>query len=151
MTNYKVKPISPAKDAPRSVLFVCRMNAIRSPMAAAITRTFFPNLIYSRSAGMMKGELDFLVNQVMEEVEVDISTHNPHTLEEMNEGNFELVIALTQEAYNHALSEWGTPESELELWETDDPSLAEGTREQRLDAYRAVRDVLYEKVKARLG
>ena len=40
---------------------------------------------------------------------------------------------------------------EAEYWPTMDPTAHEGTREQRLDAYRAVRDGLMKKIKARFA
>ncbi|MBA4783544.1 MAG: low molecular weight phosphatase family protein [Rhizobiales bacterium] len=142
----------PDANAPRSVLFVCAMNAIRSPMAAAITRTLYPHIIYSRSAGIHKGENDPFVKQVMNEFDIDISTHNPHTYEELDDGNFELVIALTPEAKDHVeeiLRPQGTP---VEFWPLPDPTLeTAGRREQRLEAYRLLRDTLIVRIKNRFG
>jgi protein-tyrosine-phosphatase len=40
---------------------------------------------------------------------------------------------------------------EAEYWPTIDPSLAEGSREQKLDAYRDVRDQLRQRLLARFG
>jgi protein-tyrosine-phosphatase len=39
----------------------------------------------------------------------------------------------------------------VEYWPTPDPSVIEGSREQRLDAYRDVRDMLMQRIKARFG
>jgi protein-tyrosine-phosphatase len=39
----------------------------------------------------------------------------------------------------------------VEYWPTSDPTAAEGTREQRLAAYREVRDQLTERIKKRFG
>ncbi|MEM8798251.1 MAG: hypothetical protein AAGE61_21995 [Pseudomonadota bacterium] len=150
MTRKLVQPGIPGADAPRSVLYLCQMNAIRSPMAAAITRTLFPHIVYSRSAGIAKGMRDNFVDVVMEEVGIDVSTHHPHTFEELEEGQFELVVALTPQARDHALEVWGTPEHDLEYWATSDPSLEQGSRSRKLDAYRTVRDQLLEKIKDRL-
>ena len=41
--------------------------------------------------------------------------------------------------------------ADVEYWPTPDPTAIEGTREQRLDAYREVRDQLTERIKARFG
>jgi len=40
--------------------------------------------------------------------------------------------------------------ADVEYWPTPDPTLAQGSREQRLEAYRAVRDGLSDRVKSRL-
>ena len=39
--------------------------------------------------------------------------------------------------------------ADVEYWPTVDPTDAEGSREQRLDAYRAVRDQLLARIQAR--
>jgi hypothetical protein len=39
----------------------------------------------------------------------------------------------------------------VEYWPTADPSAAEGSREQRLDAYRAVRDQLLARIRERFS
>ena len=41
--------------------------------------------------------------------------------------------------------------AEVEYWPTPDPTAIEGTREQRLSAYREVRDQLTERIKTRFG
>jgi hypothetical protein len=39
----------------------------------------------------------------------------------------------------------------IEYWPTVDPSAVEGSRDQRLDAYREVRDQLMRRIEARFG
>jgi hypothetical protein len=39
----------------------------------------------------------------------------------------------------------------VEYWPTPDPSVAEGSREQRLEAYRAVRDQLLAHIRERFA
>ena len=39
--------------------------------------------------------------------------------------------------------------AEIEYWPTADPTLAEGSREARLSAYRLVRDVLAQRIRRR--
>lgn len=147
----QLQPAIPNEDAPRSVLFVCSMNAVRSPMAAAITRTLYPHIIYTRSAGIKKGENDPFVKTVMNELGIDISTHNPHTFAELNDGNFDLTITLTEEAKQRAEDIMATNGSIMEFWPIEDPTLANGKREQVLDAYRAVRDQLIEHILKRFS
>lgn len=146
-----IKPGKPGNDAPNSVLFICGMNAIRSPIAAAITRALFPHIIYSRSAGIQKGDNDPFVRVVMEEMNVDISTHHPHTFEELEDSNFDLTITLTPEANDHVLAMLETNASDVEFWPMPDPTLETGTRAQRLEAYRALRDALTRRIKERFG
>jgi len=140
--------------APQAVLFACSMNAIRSPMAMSLMRNLFPRGVYVSSAGVRKGEPDPFVAAVMEEVGQDLHKHRPMTFAELDdwEGlNFDLIISLSPEAHHKALDITRTMAADVEYWPTPDPALAEGSREQRLDAYRAVRDQLEERIRARFG
>ncbi len=149
MKELKVglKALKARSDAPSSVLFICGMNVVRSPMASAITRTLFPHVIYTRSAGVHKGENDPFVKIAMEELGVDISTHYPHTYAELDDENFDLTIALTREAKDYAEELTASTGSSLDVWLTEDPTLEKGNREQRLNAYRKVRDTLIDRIK----
>ncbi|MCX5571727.1 MULTISPECIES: arsenate-mycothiol transferase ArsC [Kaistia] len=135
---------------PTSVLFMCGMNAIRSPMAAAIAAQLFPRL-YVASAGVRKGEVDPFVAVVMEESGLDLTRHRPHTIEELEDTNFDLVVTLSPQAHHRALELTRTMAVTVEYWPMPDPTLVDGTREQRLDAYRDVRDQLRRRIKDRFG
>ena len=103
---------------------------------------------------MRKGELDPFAVAAMEEIGIDISRHRPMTFEELEdwEGlNFDLIVTLSPEAHHKALELTRTIAADVEYWPTPDPTAIEGTREQRLDAYREVRDQLTERIKARFG
>lgn len=135
---------------PTAVLFVCGMNAVRSPMAEAITLKLFPNQIYVRSAGVRSGKPDPFVDAVMAEIGSDMRPHKSKTLEELDESGFDLVITLAPEAHHKALDMTRTDAVDVEYWPTMDPTLATGSREQILNEYRAVRDQLMMRIKKRL-
>jgi protein-tyrosine-phosphatase len=137
---------------PQAVLFACGLNAVRSPMAAALLKQMLGRLIYVGSAGVRKGELDPFASAVMDEIGIDIHAHGPITFEELEdlEGlNFDLIITLSPEAHHKALELTRTLAAEVEYWPTADPTAVEGSREQRLEAYRAVRDQLVQKIRER--
>ncbi|MEH0071778.1 protein-tyrosine-phosphatase [Pannonibacter sp. Pt2-lr] len=136
---------------PTAVLFACSMNAVRSPMAATIARSLFPGQVYVRSAGARKGERDPFVDAVMAEIGMDASTHQPKTLEDLDESGFDLVITLSPEAHHKVLDLTRADAVDVEYWPTMDPTIVSGSRDQILDAYRAVRDQLMMKIKKRLG
>ncbi len=134
---------------PSAVLFACGMNAIRSPMAAIITRSLFPNRIYVRSCGVRSGDRDPFVDAVMAELGLDATGHRPKTFEGLEESGFDLVITLAPEAHHKALEMTRTESVDVEYWPTPDPTLASGSREQILDSYRSVRDQLMLRIKKR--
>ena len=73
------------------------------------------------------------------EIGLDISRHKPMTFEELEEWeglNFDLIVTLAPEAHHRALELTRTSAVDVEYWPTADPSAVEGSREQRLDAYR---------------
>jgi protein-tyrosine-phosphatase len=83
-----------------------------------------------------------------------LSRHKPITLEELEdlEGlDFDLVISLSPEAHHAALELTGAYPLAVEYWPIEDPTLVEGNREQRLDAYRTVRDQLTRRLRERFG
>lgn len=136
-------------ETPGAVLFACTMNVVRSPMAAAILRHLAGQSIYVRSAGVRAGELDPFVNVVMEELGIDISSHQPHTLQDLDDASFDLIVTLSPEAHHQALEFTRTMAVDVVYWPTMDATamLGQGSREQILDAYRGVRDQLFKKIK----
>jgi protein-tyrosine-phosphatase len=130
------------------------MNAVRSPMAAGIFRELFGKTMYVGSAGVQRGELDPFAVAAMVELGIDISRHKPHTFEELDELeglNFDLIVTLSPRAHHKALELTRTLAAEVEYWPTHDPTGIEGSREQRLEAYREVRDELMARIRARFG
>jgi len=139
---------------PQAVLFACGMNSVRSPMAAALLKQMLGTSLYVGSAGVRKGELDPFAAAAMEEIGVDISAHRPLTFEELDdlEGlNFDLIVTLSPEAHHKALELTRTLAADVEYWPTADPTAIEGSREQRLNAYRHVRDQLLRRIRERFS
>lgn len=121
-------------------------------MAAAMLRHFFPKAMYVASVGILKGHHDPFVDIVMDEIGIDMKKHRPMTFDELEELeglNFDLVISLAPEAHHHAVDLTRSLSVETEYWPTPDPDTTIENREQRLVAYRAVRDLLLDRIKAR--
>ncbi|HZD64401.1 MAG TPA: low molecular weight phosphatase family protein [Xanthobacteraceae bacterium] len=143
---------APSSQRPQAVLFACGLNSVRSPMAAALLRQALGTSLYVGSAGVRKGELDPFAAAVMDEVGIDIKAHRPMTFEELEdlEGlNFDLIVTLSPEAHHKALELTRTLALDVEYWPTADPTAIEGSREQRMNAYRDVRDQLLQRIRAR--
>ena len=144
---------APRSARPQAVLFACGLNSVRSPMAAGLFRHFFGRT-YVGSAGVRKGELDPFAVAAMDELGLDITKHKPKTFEELEdwEGlNFDMIVTLSPEAHHKALELTRTVAADVEYWPTPDPTATEGSREQRMNAYRAVRDQLSKRIRARFG
>jgi protein-tyrosine-phosphatase len=133
----------------QAVLIACTMNAVRSPMAAAMLRHLAGQRLYVESAGVRAGELDLLAVEAMEEIGLEIGKHKPRCFEDLEDGSFDLVITLSPEAQHKAMELTRTAATRVEYWPTMDPTAVEGSREQRLLAYRGARDQLMERLKQR--
>jgi protein-tyrosine-phosphatase len=133
-------------EAPASVLFACTRNSIRSPMAEALLKHFMGHRIYVDSVGVRAAEIDGFAVAVMEELGIDMSRHRSKSFEDLQDTSYDLIISLSPEAQHKAVEMTRTMACEVELWNTLDPSIVEGSREVRLDAYRAVRDQLQRRI-----
>src|SRR5438132_5105452 len=143
-----------APERPQAVLFACGQNAVRSPMAAALLKGLLGGAFSIASAGVRKGEIDYFAVAAMAEIGIDIAAHEPMTFEELEDLDglgFDLIITLAPEAHHKALELTYRIAAPGEYWPTAAPTAIEGNREQRLAAYRAVRDQLIERIGARFG
>jgi protein-tyrosine-phosphatase len=136
---------------PQSILFVCSQNAVRSVLAEALAHHYFGRSVYIDSAGVRPGEADPFVSAVLEETGLETAQkHRPKSLDDLEDSSFDLIITLSPQAH-HATLEWARGLAvEIEYWPTPDPALVEGNRDQRLDAYRQVRDSLKKQLITRL-
>jgi protein-tyrosine-phosphatase len=138
--------------APQAVLFACTMNAIRSPMAEALMKRRFGTRVYVDSCGLKRGEaVDPLAVVAMDELGADIIKHRPKTFDQLDDANFDLIVSLSPEAHHRALEFTRHLSLDVEYWPTFDPTLSEGSREQRLDAFREVRDALDRRIAQRFA
>jgi protein-tyrosine-phosphatase len=138
---------------PQSVLFMCALNAVRSPMAEGLAKHFFGKSLYVQSAGVKKGEPDPFMLAALDEIGIDQKRHRARTVEELEEWeglNFDLIVTLSPEAHHRALDLTRTLAADVEYWPTADPTLTQGSRDQMMDAYRAVRDGLARRIRERL-
>ena len=144
---------SPSPEArpktPRSVLFMCRMNAVRSPMAETIARNLLPGT-YVASAGIRPGERDPFVDAVLAEVGLSLGRHAPHSLDELEDDYFDLIVTLAPEAHHAALELTRSMAVDVMYWPTPDPAAATGTRDQIMHSYREVREHLKLLIEKRL-
>ncbi len=65
--------------------------------------------------------------------------------------NFDLIVTLSPEAHHVALELTRRLAADVEYWPTPDPTATEGSRDQRLTAYRDVRDQLMARIRARFA
>lgn len=146
--------------SPAAVLFACNFNRVRSPMAEALLKRLAGHRIFVDSCGLKlppegfsdpeeELEVDPLAAEVMAEVGCDLSAYKVKTFDQLDDDSFDLVISLTPEAQHRAVEMARGRAAVIEYWPIQDPTLAEGSREARLEAYRLVRDSLAKRIAER--
>lgn len=127
------------------------MNAVRSPMAAAILQHLMGDRVHVASAGVRAGITDPYAVAVMDEIGIDISDHEPTTLKDLGPEPFDLIITLSPEAHHHGVELTRINPAAVEYWPTPDVTvhLDSAGREEVLAAYRKVRDSLFQRIKQR--
>lgn len=141
---------SPA-GIPRSVLFMCGMNAVRSPIAEILARGMLPATTFVASAGVRAGERDPFVDAVLAEEGLSLDARQPKTLDELEDGYFDLIVTLAPEAHHAALELTRSMAVDVEYWPTADPTTASGTRDQIMATYRDVRERLRTRIARRFA
>ena len=126
------------------------MNSIRSPMAEAILKFLHGTRIYVDSVGVRSRDVDGFAIVVMDEIGIDLSRHNSKTFDDLDDSYYDLVIPMSPDAQHRTMEITRAMACEVEFWNTFDPSiLGTADRDQRLEAYRQVRDQLMQKIKRR--
>ena len=134
---------------PSSVLFACSFNSVRSPIAEAILKQLHRQRIFVDSVGVRSEPVDPFAVAAMAEIGIDLAGHRSKTFDDLEDTSFDLIVTLTPEAHHRALEMTRTMAVDVEYWPTADPTAIEGSREAMLEAYRSVRDDLWDKISAR--
>ena len=128
------------------VLFLCTLNAVRSPIAEALARHYYPQHEF-HSAGLIAGPPDYFAIEVMQEIGLDITNRTSRSFENVKHKNFDLVIILSDEAREETMSLLEKHKLKYEFWhDIPTPADMSGSRLMRLFSYREIRD----KIKARI-
>lgn len=134
---------------PGSVLFACTSNSVRSPMAEAYLKHLHGRRIFVDSVGLRSREVDGFVIAAMAELGIDLLDHRAKTFDNLEDDSFDVVITLSPEAQHRAVEMTRTMACEVIYWPTFDPTIVEGDRETRLQAFREVRDGLIARIRER--
>jgi arsenate reductase len=128
----------------KRVLFICTRNSARSQMAEALVNHDLAGEFEAFSAGTEPSEVHPSAIAVMKELYIDISSHRSKGLDEFAGRKFDYVITLCSQA-DEACPVFfgGTQKIHMGF---PDPAIASGSDEERLSAFRKVRDQIRSKV-----
>lgn len=142
-------------QTPSAVLFCCDHNSIRSPMAESLMKKLIGTKIFVQSAGVKsERDIDGFAVTVCQELGVELSRHKVRSFEELENwgdhlASFDLVIALSPVSYKTIKELTRDYALDVEYWETADPTGTGETRDQKLAAYRTVRDDIVANIRRR--
>lgn len=114
-------------------------------MAEGLVNHDFSGKIQAFSAGTEPSIVHPLAIEAMKEIGIDIGGQRSKSIEEFREQTFDLVITLCDQAAEACpIFFGGTRRMHLGF---PDPAAAEGSREERLNVFRQVRDQMRQKVR----
>jgi arsenate reductase len=122
------------------VLFLCTGNTARSQMAEAFLRHHAADHFDAFSAGLEPGEIHPLTRHVMEEAGLDLAgQYSKDVTEYLGKMHFAYLITVCDRAEERCPTVFPGVGRRLH-WSIPDPAAAEGTEEEKLDAFRAARE-----------
>jgi arsenate reductase len=127
------------------VLFLCTGNSARSQMAEGLVNHFLADSWEAFSAGTHpSGYVHPLAIRAMAELDIDLSTHRSKSTDEFREVDFDRVITVCDQAARNCPAWLG--KGIVKHIGFPDPAAAQGSEEERLAAFRQVRDGLRDQV-----
>ncbi len=136
------------KLAPLRVLFLCVSNSARSQMAEGIARSIAPARVAVSSAGSQPSRLvnPFAI-RALDEIGIDIRAQTPKSVDSIAPEAIDTVITLCAEEVCPVFL--GT--AHRVHWALPDPAAAGSTDDERLQAFRSVRDELRRRLAVVFG
>lgn len=113
-------------------------------MAEGLLRALSKGAVDVHSTGTRPSHLNPLAIEAMKEVGIDISGHRSKSVEEFAGQRFDVVITVCDNARESCPIFPAAPERIH--WSYQDPAAVEGSREEKLQVFRAVRDDLKQKL-----
>lgn len=133
----------------KRVLILCTGNSARSQMAEGWLRELGGERFEVDSAGTQPSIVRAEAIEAMREVGVNISSHRSKSVDEFAGREFDYVITVCDNA--RASCPVFPGKTARVHWSFDDPAALEGTWDERLAAFRRVRDEIGERLRAWAG
>jgi len=126
------------------VLFLCTGNSARSQMAEGYLRHIADERYQALSAGIEPKGLNPLAVETMQEIGIDISAQQSKDVVSLLGQHIPYVVTVCDNARERCPIFPGT--WKFLHWSFEDPAAVEGSREERLAAFRCVRDQIIVRI-----
>jgi arsenate reductase len=141
MARNSIESTSPMPAPLPRVLILCTQNSARSQMGEAILRHVAGESVQVVSAGIQPSSVNPLAIEALREAEVDVAGLRAKSVDEFRGMEFDAVITVCDQA-REACPVF--PGRAVRVhYNIPDPAAVEGTPEERLDAFRRARDLLF--------
>jgi len=121
------------------ILILCTGNSCRSQMAEGFLRSLYPEWKIFSAGTKPEKEVNPLAVKVMEEAGIDISHHQPKSIQQFIGYDFDYVITVCDNARESCPVFTGKVKHRLHIG-FEDPADARGNEEEKLEVYRRVRN-----------
>ncbi len=129
----------------KRILVLCTANSARSQMGEGLFRHEGQGRYAVASAGTRATLVRPEAMQVMAEIGIDLSSHRSKAVDEFDGQRFDYVVTVCDNARDNCpIFPAGT---ERIHWSFEDPAAVEGSEEDRLCAFRRIRDQIHARVK----
>lgn len=128
----------------KRVLILCTGNSARSQMAEGILRDIAGDRFDVESAGVEPSHVRPEAIEAMSDIGIDITSHRSKSVDEFTGDEFDHIITVCDNARESCPVFPGN--AERIHWSFDDPAAVEGTREERVDAFRRIREEIYDRL-----
>ena len=131
----------------QKVLFICVHNSARSQMAEAFLNLACPDYFEAHSAGLEPGTLNPLAVETMKEIRLDISGKKTQSVFDVFKTGqfFPYVITVCDESSADRCPIFPGVTKRLH-WSFADPAALTGSREERLQGTRKIRDQIRARI-----
>ena len=130
----------------KRLLVLCTGNSARSQMGEGLFRAEGGGDFEIFSAGTKPSSVRPEAIAVMKEIKIDISGHSSKSVEEFSGQSFDYVVTVCDNARDSCpVFPAGTDRIH---WSFEDLATVQGSEQERLAAFRRIRDQIHERVKA---
>lgn len=130
----------------KRILVLCTGNSARSQMGEGLFRHEGKGAYQVESAGTKPSHVRAEAIAAMKEIGIDISGHRSKSVDEFDGQPFDFVFTVCDNARDNCpVFPTGT---ERIHWSFEDPAAVQGSEDERLAAFRRIRDQIHERVKA---
>jgi len=123
----------------KRILILCTGNSARSQMAEGLLKSFDPSLDVFSAGTAPASKLNPFAVKVMRELGIDISQHNPKSVDQYISQAFDYVITVCDNAKETCPVFLGQVKQRLHLG-FEDPVEAKGTNAEITQVFRRIRD-----------